>query len=313
MRTIRRLVIGMVAVLVTSLESGVVPAHATTPGHNGRILFAGDLGRGLQLYTIEPNGTDLRQITDVVGDATTADWSPDGHHIVFEHDWAAQGKDHARIVLVNADGTNMHDVTTRGRNHQPSFTPDGHHIVYECECHPDGIFIMRTDGTERRRLSTNPFHDTDTDPNVSPDGQTVTFVRHKVEDVLQALFAVDIDGTNERQLTTYKLEVAIKHDWAPDGGHILIGPHVDRPRGQTPQIATIRPDGTALRFLTHVPRALAAVAGSYSPNGRWIVFRIVDAEHARVWLYKIHPDGSNRTLIARMPFAFNSVDWGTQP
>src|SRR3954447_16938055 len=44
--------------------------------------------------------------------------------------------------------------------------------------------------------------------------------------------------------------------------------HAIRPAG------TVRPDGSHLRMLTHYKGGeKAALAGSYSPNGRWIVFR----------------------------------------
>jgi hypothetical protein len=50
-----------------------------------------------------------------------------------------------------------------------------------------------------------------------------------------------------------------------------------------------------------------------SPSGRWIVFRIQDLKHERFWLYKMRPGGTDRKLIARMPFAPRSIDWGTHP
>ncbi len=153
---------------------------------------------------------------------------------------------------MNADGSHIRHITRAGRKIQPAFTPDGRHLVYECDCDPQGIVIMRTDGTERRRLSTNPFPDEgDGDPNVSPDGETGTFVRHKVDGELQALFAVNVDGTHERRLVGYSREVAIKHDWAPDGHHIAITTAADYPNGRSPNVATVRPDGSHLRFLTY--------------------------------------------------------------
>ena len=301
--------LALTSVGLTSIGS---PSNATTSDANGDIVFGADQGLGIQLFIIAPNGRSFHQLTKVYGDATAADWSPNGRRIVFEHDFERDGVDHGQIMLINANGGNLQHVTKAGIKHQPAFTPDGHHLVYECDCSPQGVFIMRTDGTHRRRLSTNPFpQEGDADPNVSPDGQTVTFVRHKVDGELQALFAVDIDGSNERKLVPYRREVAIKHDWAPNGKHIVIGTQADYPDGRSPNVATVRPDGSHLRMLTHYRGGeRGAFAGSYSPNGRWIVFRVENQQRERYGLYKMRPDGSDKTLITPSPFAARNSDWG---
>jgi Tol biopolymer transport system component len=285
-------------------------AVATTPGQNARIAFSADLGLGGEIYTIKPDGTGLRQLTELDGNASHPDWSPDGTRIVF---WL---EDQATYIM-NANGSDLHVVTAPGG--QASFTPDGHHIVYECAsqtCNGEsGIFLMRDDGSDAPglRLSNNPFTDAgDNDPQVSPDGQTVTFVRHKVDGELQALFAVDIDGTNVRKIAGYPLEVGVKHDWAPDGGQIVITPFADFPDDRFPSVATIMPDGSGLRFLTSPTRGdVASFAGSYSPNGNWIVFRAQDVNREGFRLMKMHPDGSGRTVIAKLPFAPRFIDWGS--
>jgi len=289
-------------------------ATATTPGKNGLILFHADTGSGAQLYTIKPNGTQLRQLTHVDGEAVNGDWSPDGRRIAFE----LGGETHAGIAIMNADGTGIRDLTPTGFQGQPAFTPDGHHLVYEvCPEQPtgNGVFIIGDNGTGRRRLTTNPFpYECDRDPNVSPDGKTVTFVRHKVDQLLQALYAVNIDGSHLRQIVPYRYEVAIKHDWAPDGRHIVITTDADYPHGRSPNVATVRPDGTHLRLLTHYRGGTwGAFAGSYSPDGRWIVFRLENLQLEQYKLMKMWPDGSHRKLIARMPFRPRASDWGPRP
>ena len=286
-------------------------AHATSPGTNGRIVFSADLGLGGEIFTIRRDGSSLQQLTELDGNAFHPDWSPDGTRIAF---WL---EDQA-LYIMNADGTNLHEVAPQGG--QPSFTPDGHHLVYECAggvCGADGIFLMRADGSDAPglRLTTNPFpNEGDSDPQVSPDGETVTFVRHKVDGELQALFAVDIDGSDVRKLTPYTLEVAIKHDWAPDGDHIVLTAYGDYPDDQNPNLATIEPDGSDLEFLTNIHRStVGAYAGSYSPDGQWIVFRVQDLDRGAFRLLKMRPDGSDRTLIQRFPFSPRFIDWGSQP
>ncbi len=53
----------------------------------------------------------------------------------------------------------------------PAFTPDGHHLVFDCDCNPQGVFIMRDDGTDRHRVTTHAFaFQPDLNAEVSPDG-----------------------------------------------------------------------------------------------------------------------------------------------
>ncbi len=139
----------------------------------------------------------------------------------------------------------------------------------------------------------------------------MTFVRHKVEGELQALFAVDIDGTNERMVVPYKVEVGIKHDWAPDGKHIVVTPWADFPDGHSPNVATVRPDGSRLMD-AHLDRqpGCRSLRRLVSPDGRWIVFRQLNEGLGVYHLMKMRPDSSDRSLIAAMPFAERGIDWG---
>jgi Tol biopolymer transport system component len=314
----RRLIVLVTAAALTVLGLVTVSAgaaNATTPGKNGRILFHADTGSGFQLYTIKPNGTDLRQLTHVTEEASQGDWSPDGRRIAFQLDDAT----HGGVAIMRADGSGIRDLTPTGFQGQPAFTPDGHHLVYNtCADQPNGsaIFIIRDNGTGIRRLTApNPFPtECDEDPNVSPDGTTVTFVRHKVDGLLQALYAVNIDGSHLRKIVPYRHEVGVKHDWAPDGRHIVITIDADYPEGRSPNVATVRPDGTHLRLLTHYRGGdWGAFAGSYSPDGRWIVFRIENLQLEQFKLMKMYPDGSHRKLIATLPFRPRSIDWGARP
>ena len=87
LRTSRRMFAFVAIAAVTALMAGVAsPAHATTPGENGRIVFSLDKGSGYDLYTIKHDGTDLRKLISLSGDAIAADWSPNGRRVVFAYD-----------------------------------------------------------------------------------------------------------------------------------------------------------------------------------------------------------------------------------
>ena len=300
--------------LLTPVLATVSPAFATFPGRNGLIAFHADTDNGTQIFTVRPNGQDLRQITFVSDDAVTPDWSPDGRQIVFEVDRADPSSCGAGIAIMNADGSNLVELTS---NHtvcdfDPSFTPDGSRIVFDRFDPTTGeetIWSMDRNGNDRQ-----PIGNCCVDPNVSPNGKKLSFLRSTDVEGESALFTSAIDGSNLFQVTPFSFNVAIKQDWAPDGRHLVFTKDGDvLMPGISANIATIRPDGTHLRFLTHYEGGdVSAFVGSYSPDGRWIVFRLND--HGSFGLFKMHPDGTHfKTILPLSSFKPRFIDWGPRP
>jgi Tol biopolymer transport system component len=206
-------------------------------------------------------------------------------------------------------------LTPRGFQGQPSFSPDGRWIAYEREAGGNGIWLMHPDGTGQRRLTRNPFAreecGCDTDPNFSPDGKLVSFVRVKQDAKLQALFVARRDGTGLRRLTPYTWDVAIKHDWSPDGRAILLTTNADFVKpGASANLVTIRPDGSGEKKLTHFTGGKRnAFAGSFSPDGKHIVFRLEDgAKHS---LAVVDRNGGNLRRLTTGTSKPRFIDWGT--
>jgi Tol biopolymer transport system component len=304
----------LISSVTCMVASSATPAHATTPGKNGRIVFAMDKGSGAQIYSIKRDGTDLRKLTRVSANALTPDWSPNGRRILFADD-VNEGTA-SNLAIMHADGSHFRDLTNTGYRESPDFIPGGRDIVYGCDCgKTNGLFISRADATNSRRLTKSPFrYMGDSGPAVSPDGKTVSFVRVKKGESLQALFAINLNGSHLRMIVPYRFEVAFKHDWAPRGNHIFFTIYGDAPGSHHANVATIRPDGTHMRKLTHIKRAgVGALSGSYSPDGRWIAFKIENANTGTYKLMKMRPDGSDRTMIASLPASPRGIDWGRQP
>ena len=153
----------------------------------------------------------------------------------------------------------------------------------------------------------------DTDPNFSPDGKTISFVRIKQDGKLQALFAVRRDGSGLHQLTPYEWEVAIKHDWSPDGKLIVLTTNADFVRpGESANLVTIHPDGTGKKELTRFTGGKQnAFAGSFSPDGEQIVFRLESGDTYS--LAVVDRDGNNLDRLTTGKDKPRFIDWGTHP
>jgi Tol biopolymer transport system component len=277
------------------------------------IAFSANAGSGAQIWTIRANGHDLRQVTHVDGDAVAPDWSPDGERIVFERGrHLADDSDEVTVQLMRSDGSHVVNLTPAlvCCSGDPSFTPDGKHIVYwRWDGVEEAIWMMDLDGGNQHRIVATPGG---ADPNMSPDGRTLTFRLGLEGSENGALFRSSIGGAGVAQVTPFN-DVSIKHDWAPDGRLLLFTDSADTgdPDNST-NIATIRPDGTGMRHLTDYAGGHVNVfAGSYSPDGRWIVLRYEDVDRGTFSLYRMRADGSNLKEIAFLgDLKPRLTDWG---
>ena len=113
-------------------------------------------------------------------------------------------------------------------------------------------------------------------PRLSPDGKQLVFERYNSSRARPkggvALFIVDVGGGNPRRLTPWPMR-AVGADWSPDGSRILFKPlKAGSELAPGSNLFTIRPDGTRLLQVTHVPSGNYVTSGSYSPDGTSIVF-----------------------------------------
>jgi Tol biopolymer transport system component len=301
---------------LATLLGAPTTASADGPhGHRqGRIVFGAETPNGTQLWTIRPNGTHLRQITHVDGDAVNPDWSPNGRRLTFEWDTPDRG----RVAVMDADGDRLRTLPPSGcAQGQPVFTADARRIIYErFDCRTDdSLFAQRVQGGHERRVTTAP-PDGHTDPNVSPDGRHLSFIR--VDDGVefhQALTVAKLDGTHQHDLLPPSWDIAIKHAWSPDSRRLVFTRDAD-PDPVTGVLAanvgTVRADGRHVRMLTHYTGGrLSAFAGSYSPDGRHIVFRLQDNTSGKSALWVMRTDGSHRRQIfSRDGVRPRFIDWG---
>jgi Tol biopolymer transport system component len=127
-----------------------------------RILFATYIAGIPQLASINLEGNDFRQLTDLPLLRGRSDWSSDGKWIV-----TYAGKAWEReIILIDADNLSVRQVSPPGGNSQgPSFSPDGQWIAFTSyfgsigNVHGCEINVMRIDGSELRQLTQNSYCD----------------------------------------------------------------------------------------------------------------------------------------------------------
>jgi Tol biopolymer transport system component len=284
-------------------------AFATYPGRNGRLAFYSITDTGPQIFTVKKNGQDLRQLTHVTtGEAKFPDWSPDGKLIAF----GIEAEETANVAIMNADGSGLRVLPHPPGVYEsdPSFTPDGRRLIIDrFDGTSESAISVKLDGSDPRTVATG----TGEDPNLSPDARSLTYLGHNNGEGPGALMTTSVPGNLLRQVTPFSFDVGSKHDWAPDGKRLAITHNANfLIEGASANLATMRPDGSDLRFVTHFTGGeVNAFFGSYSPDGRWLVFRLED--HGRNGLYKIRPDGTHmKAIMPLSDFAPRFIDWGSR-
>jgi TolB protein len=309
-------VAGLAVVVLAVVGLAGAPSSATTRGTNGLILYqnrSDERGTGT-LYSIRPDGSGRRAITSAPEDASP-DWAPDGSKIVFTlpHD---QGPPFCSVALVNPDGTGLTNLSLgqTGCEIDPAFSAGGRRIVFihfDDRADTENIWTMNLTGRDRHRL-TNRRDSGTMDPNVSPNGRWITFVRGR-SDTAKALFRMRSDGTHIRRLTPFRWDVfGSKHDWSPDGRLIVLTRDADRAEaGRSANLVTIHPDGSHAKRLTHFKGGTShAFAGSFAPNGKRIVLRLQKGD--RYAIATIRRDGGKLRRLTRMTRVMpRYIDWGS--
>lgn len=314
----------VLAIAAATAAAALAPtaALATAPGHNGQIAFRRYLGpdrtKGA-IFLAAPDGSGQRQLTSPPGNASDdyPDVASDGSFVAFQRCGRL-----CHLYTVQADGTGLRAIGSRSVDRSyPAISPDRTRVAFirtfghlRPNRPPDhvAIYTIGIDGSGERRV-TLPKSKTaeDVDPQWSPDGRRIVFVRKN--DTArprhgQAIFVVNADGTRLHRVTPWNLRAGDGPDWSPDGKEILF---------RSPEtedflhcnLFTIHPDGTGLRQVTHLAPMTKLYSASFSPDGGFITFGQTGVDgQADVWTMRA--DGSGVTPLTRSPQWDSAPDWG---
>jgi TolB protein len=247
-------------------------AYASFPGTNGKILFIDDN----RILAVDPDGTDLVQITNGIPNVSNPKWSHDGTKIVFDNNSDIFVLDLATGVLTNL--TDDDDAASQ----YPSWSGDSTQIVYDRGAQ---VYVMDADGTDKTLVSS--VSPSTTYPSWSPDGTKIAFVNGGTVAVMNP------DGTDVTNLPGTALE-AFFLNWSLDSAKISFG--------SGSSTYTVNSDGTGLAQLLD-----DAYYTSWSPDGTKITFAIFNGTASQSQIYTANADGTGRVNLG-IEGAF--PDWG---
>lgn len=107
--------------------------HPSWSPDGERIAFVSNRSGNFELFTMNADGSDLRQLTDTPEDETTPEWSPDGTKIVFiSVKTLDSGHQEKRLkIIVSSDDNVQVPTHISGNVSNPDWSPDGRYLLFE--------------------------------------------------------------------------------------------------------------------------------------------------------------------------------------
>jgi len=180
------------------LETGY-NAEATISPDGKKIIFTSTRGGDLDLYTMDLDGTNVRQITHKLGYDGGAFFSPDSRKIVWRANYPQteeEKADYTRLLrqhlvrptrmeiwVANADGSDARQITRNGAaNFAPFFTPDGKKIIFASNMDDPQrrkfeLYLVGVDGEGLERVTYGDQFDAF--PMFSPDGKRLVWASNR--------------------------------------------------------------------------------------------------------------------------------------
>ncbi len=117
---------------------------------DGKILFVSTRDGNAEIYSMNTNGSDQRNLTNHSSKDYEPAWSPDGNKIVFVSDRDGNPE----IYTMNLNGSSLTRLTSNNStDRSPAWSPDGREIVFYSNRNDNSeFFLMNSEGTNQRKI-----------------------------------------------------------------------------------------------------------------------------------------------------------------
>ena len=224
------------------------------------------------IYIIDTNGKNLRNLTNHPAEDNFAAWAPDGRSFAFTSDRDGDSD----IYIKKFNEAQARRLTHRPENdfdpvwtaYAPAWSPDGNWIAFVAQrTAAFDIYKIDINGENLQRLPNQGV-----EPDWSPDGQSIAF------GMLGSggIYVMDADGKNHRQIQIQELGVGpTPHSpaWSPDGKQFACAVLNEGKDGQ--DIYILDTDGQNARRVS--PLGTWTFNPAWSPDGKWIAYYAYEA------------------------------------
>lgn len=247
-----------------------------------RIAFVSEKNGSKELFVMDYDGYNPRQVTFDESLSLAPSWSPDKQRLAFVT--YREGKDPQIHEIDLTTGRRRAIVTLPGLNITPEWAPNGEELAFATS--RDGNSeIYKVDKAGRRFERLTNHGAADLAPTWSPTGREIAFTSDRGG--TPQIYLMNADGANLRSLTyrdrhgSYNTAAA----WSPKGNWIA---YVCRDGRRLLKLCVISPDGQEWRQLT--AGGSNDESPAWSADGRHVAFS--STRNGKRDIYMINVDGT---------------------
>jgi Tol biopolymer transport system component len=278
--------------LVTGISAGSATIVGTFAGAGAsaviefldEVAFYSDRDGNLQIYVMNSDGSDPRNVSNNSFQDYTPVWSPDGRRIAF----ASTRDGNYEIYTMAADGSDVLRLTEDGAEDQnPQWSPDGSRIAFRSRRDGnDEIYVMGSDGSNPTRITSNTSQETYL--TWSPDGQHLAVETDR--DGNAEIYVMSAGGADQHNVSNNAAS-DIHPSWSPDGSQLVFASD----RSGDYEIYLMDVDGSAATRLTEASGR--DDLPTWGAQGRILFRSSRDGSDYEIW--SMAEDGSDATPLTQ--------------
>ncbi len=287
----------------------LAPKPTPTPlGGSGLIAFAAYTpNEGVQIFQINPQTKEYRQLTHRNGGACQPRWSPDGKSLLFTAPCSKNTLSYlnAQIYLLHLGSLKPKEITPPGLgDYDPAWSPDGRYIAFTSlrDGYPR-IYYLDTTTDETHPLTPAKQHAFQ--PAWSPDGKTVAFISNSKGTYRVWTVAFTSPPAKPKPFSHSGDKANFHPSWTPDGKWLVYGQ--TNPALPLPYLVKT-PLSNPLLETRLLKSGLAMREPAVSPDGRWVAFEGWEtAQEHKIYIMRL--DGSSITPLLKHGGKVFDADW----
>ena len=247
-----------------------------------KIAFLSRKGKGVEIYVVDFDGENLKQITNDKTLNLTPTWSPNGRWLVY----TTYSGNNPDLVMIDTLGKKPRRTLLRlaGLNAAPSWSPVDDRLTLVLSKDENSEIYTLSNNRTLRRL-TRHFN-IDTSPTWSPDGKKIAFTSDRSGSGAPQIYIMDAHQGDKAGVQRISYGSSYNDDpaWSPDGDKIAFTSRVGR-RFQikiydlTTKTSTVL---TKMRGNNEQP--------TWSPDGRFIAYRHKEGSKMSTYIQRLGSD-----------------------